>query len=301
MLVRPRAVQLCTLLLALVACRPAPAAAEAGPTLATADRALRIEAKGRVVAVGDLHGDVEALRRVLRLAKLVDPAERWSGGTATLVQTGDRLDRGDTEPEILALLRRLQGEAKAAGGEVLLLSGNHELMNGQGELGYVTLDGLADYGGLQGRRAAFRPGGPEALLHAELPVVAQRGDTLFVHGGLLPAHLSYGLTRINEETRRFWRGEGPWPTVLDAPDGPIWTRRLSTGEPSKEDCAALGGLLQALAAKRLVVGHTIQKAGPTSACDGRVWRIDVGLSKHYGGQPAALELQGDEVKVLSGG
>ena len=33
---------------------------------------------------------------------------------------------------------------------------------------------------------------------------------------------------------------------------------------------------------RQVVGHTIQKAGINSTCDGRVHRIDVGLSKGCG-------------------
>ena len=291
--------QLCAIVLALAACRAEPARTEAPAKLQAADRALRRELPGRLVAIGDLHGDVAALRRVLRLAALIDAQERWIGGTTTLVQTGDRLDRGDTEPEILTLLRRLQLEAKAAGGEVLLLSGNHELMNGRGELSYATADGLADFGGREGRAATFRPGGPEALLHAEGPVIAQRGDTLFVHGGILPAHVVYGLARINDETRRWWRGEGPWPGVLDAPDGPVWTRLLSSGTPPPEACAALGEVLQATGAKRLVVGHTIQKTGPTSACDGRVWRIDVGLSSHYGGAPAALELSGDAAKVLT--
>jgi hypothetical protein len=29
-----------------------------------------------------------------------------------------------------------------------------------------------------------------------------------------------------------------------------------------------------------------------------VWRIDVGLSKYYGGKPEVLEIKGDEVKAL---
>jgi hypothetical protein len=39
-------------------------------------------------------------------------------------------------------------------------------------------------------------------------------------------------------------------------------------------------------AKRMVVGHTIQEAGINAACGGRVFRIDVGLSRGCGdGEP----------------
>ena len=49
---------------------------------------------GRVVAIGDVHGDYEQFVAVLRSAKLIDSEETWSGGKTHLVQTGDVLDRG---------------------------------------------------------------------------------------------------------------------------------------------------------------------------------------------------------------
>src|SRR5437867_8351951 len=48
----------------------------------------------RVVAIGDIHGDFDALVGILQRARLIDPRNRWSGGNAILVQTGDFLDRG---------------------------------------------------------------------------------------------------------------------------------------------------------------------------------------------------------------
>ena len=51
----------------------------------------------RVIAVGDVHGDVGVLVRTLLMAGLVDAQLQWSGGDATLVQLGDVLDRGDSE------------------------------------------------------------------------------------------------------------------------------------------------------------------------------------------------------------
>ncbi len=53
-------------------------------------------------------------------------------------------------------------------------------------------------------------------------------------------------------------------------------------------------------AARMVVGHTIQEAGINSACDDRVFRIDVGLSKGCGnGEPQVLEILDDkEIRQL---
>jgi len=83
-------------------------------------------AASRVVAVGDVHGDFDALVSILREAGLIDGANRWSGGNATLVQTGDLLDRGIQVLEVMDLMMSLQKEAAEQGGRVVVLLGNHE-------------------------------------------------------------------------------------------------------------------------------------------------------------------------------
>ena len=40
----------------------------------------------RIVAVGDIHGDLRAFLRVLKIANLIDSNGRWAGGDTTLVQ-----------------------------------------------------------------------------------------------------------------------------------------------------------------------------------------------------------------------
>ena len=49
----------------------------------------------------------------------------------------------------------------------------------------------------------------------------------------------------------------------------------------------------------MIVGHTVQKKGITSACGGMVWRIDVGMSTYYGGQAQVLEIADGKVRVIS--
>src|SRR5262245_19810729 len=81
----------------------------------------------RVVAVGDVHGAFDPFVSILRAANLIDARNRWSGGKAVLVQTGDVVDRGADSRKALDLLRKLEGEARRAGGAVYPLLGNHEL------------------------------------------------------------------------------------------------------------------------------------------------------------------------------
>jgi hypothetical protein len=99
---------------------------------------LQAQQPVRIVAVGDLHGDFSAWRDIARAAGIVDARGRWAGGKATLVQTGDIADRGPKTLAIIRDIRRLEREARAAGGEVIVLVGNHEAMNVIGDLRYVT-------------------------------------------------------------------------------------------------------------------------------------------------------------------
>jgi hypothetical protein len=50
----------------------------------------------------------------------------------------------------------------------------------------------------------------------------------------------------------------------------------------------------------MVVAHTVQEHGITSACDDKLWRIDVGLAKLYGGPIEVLELDASGAHVKRG-
>src|SRR5689334_21002303 len=80
-----------------------------------------------IVAIGDIHGDLNAFDRSLRAAGLTDQRNRWIGGRTVLVQTGDFFDRGPDVHAVLDRLMSLEAEAQAAGGRVVVLLGNHEV------------------------------------------------------------------------------------------------------------------------------------------------------------------------------
>ena len=299
--------------------RPTPIAkaAEVEPARAP-DPSFQLPAVERIIAIGDLHGDVSALRAALRLGDAIDDAGKWIGKTLVVVQTGDQLDRGDDEPQILELFQRLRAESRAAGGALHVLNGNHEVMNVQADFRYVTPDGFHDFSAghpdalhaqltagvapeQRGRTAAFLPGGEVAKRLAVQPIVLQIGGNVFVHGGVLEQHVRYGLGRINQETSAWMTGSPsePAPISLSNQRAPIWVRDYSDGTPANDRCAELTRVLGALSAQRMVVGHTVQPSGINSACDGKVWRIDVGLSRFYGGKPSVLEIRGDRIRALT--
>jgi hypothetical protein len=302
--------------LAAAACKghpPAPAPSEGTATRERPeptpcnlpDVPWRRPAPKRLVAIGDLHGDANAARAVLRLAGAIDDHDRWIGGDLVVVQLGDVLDRGDGEQDILDLFARLEVDASAAGGAFVPLLGNHELMNAAGDFRYVTPGGFADFADAPGvakspvdtskvpeaaraRAAAFFPGGPYSAQLAGHDVVVEIGDTLFAHGGVEPAWAEPGRIEATNRFARCWlAGQGEQPDVLSAEDGPVWSRVFASDQP---DCDALARSLKAASASRMVIAHTVQPAGVSSACDGRVWRIDVGLASIYGGPTQALAI-----------
>ncbi len=271
----------------------------------------------RIMAFGDVHGDLDATRRALRLAGAIDERDRWVGGHLVVVQVGDQLDRGDDERAILRLFDRLVGEAARAGGAFHPLIGNHEAMNALLDLRYITEGGFADFADVdvelhgdsalaeyppeqRGRVLAFAPGGEYARLLANWNTIAMVGETVFVHGGVLPHHAEYGIEKINAEIRAWLRGEGEEPEWVRGPDTPIWTRLYSRG-PGDEACTTVAEVLHILGARRMIVGHTVQRQGITSYCDGRIWAVDVGLAAYYGGPTEVLEIWGDEVRPLREG
>jgi Calcineurin-like phosphoesterase len=285
----------CVALAACTRAAPSPApqqtkrAAEVAP-----QHAYERHDAARVVAIGDLHGDLAVTRKALRLAGAIDTTDHWVGGRLVVVQTGDVIDRGDEDRAVLDLLDRLRGEATRAGGALIALCGNHEFMNVGADLRYVSAISAAAFA--QGRAQAFTPGAPYARLLANWPVIVKLGDSVFVHGGVLLQHVRYGIDRINQETAAWMRGEGLAPGIMLRDDAPIWTR-LYSSSPDSEACAQLDQVLGALGAVRMVVGHTPQASGISAACGGKVWRIDTGMSHVFGGRTQLLEIEAGHTRV----
>ncbi|XP_040988060.1 shewanella-like protein phosphatase 2 [Juglans microcarpa x Juglans regia] len=301
----------------------------------------------RLVAIGDLHGDLEKSKEAFRLANLIDRSDRWIGGSSTVVQIGDVLDRGGDELKILYFLEKLKRQAARSGGTLITMNGNHEIMNVEGDFRFVTKSGLDEFRvwadwyrfgqamkglckglekpedpfdgvplfrktndkdlvqGLRARVAALRPHGPiSSRFLSQNVTVLVVGDSVFVHGGLLPVHVSYGLEKINEEVRDWIKGLGGQfaPAYCRTSNAVVWLRSFSHELAKNCDCSTLERVLATIpGTKRMIMGHTIQKVGINGVCNNQAIRIDVGMSKGcINGLPEVLEITGNsELRILT--
>jgi len=124
----------------------------------------------RVVVIGDVHGDFDDFGLLLKKTGLTDSLNHWAGGTAILVQTGDLIDRGNKGREAMDLLIGLEKEAEVAGGEVVPLLGNHEVMNIFGDLRYVSAGTYAEFADSESekrRKTAYQEYSAWYTSHAE--------------------------------------------------------------------------------------------------------------------------------------
>lgn len=78
--------------------------------------------------VGDLHGHLDVLKRLLHSRLLIDEEDDWTGGGAVVCFMGDLFDRGPDGLGCLRLIQKLEQQANAVGGRVTCLLGNHEIL-----------------------------------------------------------------------------------------------------------------------------------------------------------------------------
>ena len=97
----------------------------------------RLKEKQRAMIQPDIHGNFEMFKENLRKAGYIDKDNKWIAGDSVLVQLGDVIDRGDDSKAAYFFLKNLQVEAREAGGDVVRLMGNHELMLFHNDFSYV--------------------------------------------------------------------------------------------------------------------------------------------------------------------
>jgi len=248
----------------------------------------------RVVSSADFHGDWVHATEHLKALGIADDG-KWIGRDATFVYTGDIVDRGDHGKALWELMFALQDEAPASGGRVVLLLGNHEIMNLQQNLHYVSSGDFRAYGG---RSERIRSWAPDGTIGRELRQRGKAGvvvaDVVYVHAGLLPKILSEfapgssgedAVDFLNDRVGMVLKGDASAirssRSSLLAEEGPFWTRTL-TLEDEGTACPLLEKTLKTLKVRRMIVGHTPQRDGNiTMRCGGRLLLADTFMSQAY--------------------
>nr|WP_221269495.1 metallophosphoesterase [Deinococcus budaensis] len=208
--------------------------------------------------VGDVHGAHDKLRTLLLGARLITEDGSWSGGTAHLAFLGDYLDRGPDGLGVVQLVRGLEAGARAAGGQVTALLGNHEVMF-LAALHFARRDphdrhGFRDYwranGGQPGDAARVTPEDLAWLLAR--PALARAGRWLLLHADT-PMYLRLGgsLEAVNARVAGLLGSHDPhvWGTFANA-----FADRFAFAAPGGERAAQ--SLLDTFGGERLAHGHT---------------------------------------------
>lgn len=225
----------------------------------------------RVFVMSDPHGRLDCVISLLKNNGVIDEQLRWKYGQDCLVMIGDIFDRGDDAVQIFWLFYKLQDEAQKAGGNVLMLLGNHEPMEFSGDMRYATPKYaiLARELGIE-YRTLFGSESELGRWISEWNTIGVIGRDLFVHAGLggdfyvwnLPPEevnlqMSRGMFLLGKERR----AKSDTLSFLYGSYGPIWYRGLVTDNekyrPIQSDTLDL--LLTRHDVDHMIIGHTIHE------------------------------------------
>ena len=171
----------------------------------------------KIVAIGDIHGDLSVAIKALKLAQVIDiripdnlldvSKINWTGGNTFVVQLGDQIDRvrpsklfndlcteeddelyedEGSDLKIICLFERLNSQAQKQGGAVISILGNHELMNVDGDFRYVSPKEFREFGNKFNGKMEF---------DSTVPFGYKERKEVFKPGGVLSKKL--GRTRYS--------------------------------------------------------------------------------------------------------
>jgi hypothetical protein len=213
-----------------------------------------------VYVIGDVHGQLEKLRDLLRGADLIDKSEAWCGGDCTLWLLGDLVDHGPDGIGAVELVMRLQPQAARAGGRVQVLLGNHDvLLLAAHRFGTRPIPGsektCVDYwrenGGQEADLERITPDHVRWL--SDLPAMVLEGDHLLAHAdALLYTRYGESIAQVNQAMKGLLHGDDvvSWDRLLDEFSEHRAFVDATTG------AGLAGAFLRHFGGRRLVHGHT---------------------------------------------
>ena len=242
----------------------------------------------RQLAISDMEGDLKGFLKLLKGNGVIDNQFNWTFGDGHLVLTGDFFDRGVQVTELLWFIYSLEDKAKAAGGYVHFVLGNHEIMNMNGDFRYVQpryMENAAlmklDYLSLFDEQTELG-----RWLRTK-NIVEKIGEVLYMHGGISAEVNLFNATAptLNELARPYYGDTSYlYPNVhveiLYSELGPFWYRGYYTGSPKATE-AQIDSTLAIFGAKYIATGHTIARDTISTWFNNKLFNTDVPHSKGF--------------------
>ncbi len=259
----------------------------------------------KMLVISDIEGNFTGLRKLLQGNGVIDENFNWTFQKSHLVFVGDFVDRGKMVMEVLWLIYSLEEKAKAAGGYVHYILGNHEIMNMSGDLGYVH-SRYFEHATLMNKHymQLFGPDAEIGRWLATKNVVERIGDILFTHGGISTNvnYLQMPLKEINNLSRPFYTDSTyVYPDkrleILFSDFGPFWYRGYYKGIASaRAKMSQIDSTLEFYGVRHITTGHTVVSNNITSLFDGKLIDTDV---NHADGHSEALLVENGKLSRVN--
>ncbi|HEY8925135.1 MAG TPA: metallophosphoesterase [Polyangia bacterium] len=274
----------------------------------TAPAVFTASAAREIDALGDLHGDPDVAVRMLSAAGLITKTSpfHWAGEDRILIVTGDVIDKGTSALPIIDLFQSLEPEARAAGGAVVVLLGNHEaefLADPHDSKSSVFQGELASRG-LDPGEVAAGSGAYGAWLSTR-PVAASIDGWFFCHAGtsakISSSTLDLKFRALFDTPASAERGRVGFGMPFLTGDDSLLEATEWWKDGAGDPRATIDTFLNALPATHVVFGHDpgdLEFPGDTAGdrvkgqvvarYEGRLFPIDVGMSYAVGYSSGAL-------------
>ncbi|MES1214317.1 MAG: metallophosphoesterase [Bacteroidota bacterium] len=257
----------------------------------------------KVFACSDIEGNFAGFRKLLQGNGIIDNSLNWSFGDGHLVLIGDFFDRGEQVTEVLWFIYLLEEKAKAAGGYVHFILGNHEIMNLSSDLRYVNAKYTNNAVLLGERYESLYTANTELGRWLRTKNVIERvGDVLYLHAGISSEinRLAMSVRDINKLARPYYADtlydyKDPRQGLIMADLGPFWYRGYYTGK-TKATQEQVDSTLWQYNVRHIATGHTIVADTVSVWYDGKVFNTDV---HHAAGKSEALLIEGDNYYRVS--
>ncbi|MCU0381931.1 MAG: metallophosphoesterase [Chitinophagaceae bacterium] len=250
----------------------------------------------RQYVISDIEGNFAGFRKLLLAGKVIDENYNWTFGDGHLVLIGDFVDRGDQVTEVLWLIYALEEKARAAGGYVHYVLGNHEIMVMSGDHRYVNPK-YADNAARIGIHLMTLYGADTEIgrwLRTK-NVIEKVGGTLYVHGGISRKvnNMDINMSKLNDLARPFYADTtymypDAYTDTLYQDYGPFWYRGYFVGETATA-ARVIDSTFEKFRVNKVVVGHTPIRDTVSAWYDGRLINVD---TPHAKGKSEALLVEG---------